>query len=181
MITLERAVALIAAGEEEARRQGLALAFAVVDEGGHLVALHRMDGAPWIAPEVALGKAWTAAAYRGPSAAQGEKMQSLHAFSAAISAATHGRFTPQIGGLPITDDGGAVIGAMGASGGAGPQGEGGGPGPPGPGGAGGGAGQQEEAVARAALGWGAGVLPERARGERDHEDAAPSDEMGLDS
>ena len=75
MITLERALALIAAGEEAARGEGLSLAFAVVDDGGHLVALHRMDGAPWIAPEVALGKAWTAAAYRAPSAAQGEKMQ----------------------------------------------------------------------------------------------------------
>jgi glc operon protein GlcG len=123
VITLDRAVSLIAAGEEEAARQGLSMAFAVVDDGGHVVALHRMDGAPWIAPEVALGKAWTAAAYRGPSAAQGEKMQSLHAFSAAISAATGGRYTPQIGGLPITDDGGSVIGAMGASGGTGQQDE----------------------------------------------------------
>ena len=131
MISLETAQSYIAAGIEEAQRQGLSLAFAVVDAGGHLVALARMDGAPWIAPEVALGKAWTAAAYRTPSAAQGDKMKELHAFSASISAATGGRFTPQIGGLPITDDGGAVIGAMGASGGTG---------------------QQDEDVVRAALG-----------------------------
>ena len=123
MIALERAQALIAAGIEEAGRQDLKLAFAVVDAAGHIVASARMDGAPWIAPEVALGKAWTAAAYRAPSAAQGEKMRELHAFSASISAATGGRFTPQIGGLPITDDGGAVIGAMGASGGTGQQDE----------------------------------------------------------
>ena len=122
MITLERANALIQAGIEEATRQELKLAFAVVDAGGHLVALQRMDGAPWIAPQVALGKAWTAAAYGLPSASQGEKMSELHAFSAAISAATHGRYTPQIGGLPITD-GDAVIGAMGASGGTGQQDE----------------------------------------------------------
>ena len=130
MITLEQATTLIARGEQEARNQGLKLAFAVVDQGGHLVALHRMDGAPWIAPEVATGKAWTAAAYRAPSAAQGDKMKDLHAFSASISAATHGRFTPQIGGLPITD-GDTVVGAMGASGGTG---------------------QQDEDVVRAALG-----------------------------
>ena len=132
MITLERAQALITAGIAEASEQGLALAFAVVDPAGHLVAAARMDGAPWIAPEVALGKAWTAAAYGAPSAAQGEKMQSLHAFSASISVATGGRYTPQIGGLPITD-GGTVIGAMGASGGTG---------------------QQDEDVVRAALGGG---------------------------
>jgi glc operon protein GlcG len=121
-MTLEHAQALIAAGIEAASRHGLNLAFAVVDPAGHLVALARMDGAPWIAPEVALGKAWTAAAYGAPSAAQGEKMRELHAFSASISAATHGRYTPQIGGLPITD-GDTVIGAMGASGGTGQQDE----------------------------------------------------------
>ena len=122
MITLQRAQSLIDAGIKEATEQGLALAFAVVDPAGHLVASARMDGAPWIAPEVALGKAWTAAAYGAPSAAQGEKMQSLHAFSASISVATGGRYTPQIGGLPITD-GGSVIGAIGASGGTGQQDE----------------------------------------------------------
>lgn len=122
MIDLQTALDYIAKGEEAACSQGLSLAFAVVDDGGHLVALHRMDGAPWIAPEVALGKAWTAAAYRAASAAQGEKMRELHAFSSAISAATHGRYTPQIGGLPILD-GDTVIGAMGASGGTGQQDE----------------------------------------------------------
>src|SRR4051794_15404631 len=122
MITLARASALIDAGIEEARRQGLQLAFAVVDDGGHVVALERMDGAPWIAPDVALGKAWTAAAYGLPSAAQGEKMAELHAFSAAISAATGGRYTPQIGGLPIFE-GETVVGAIGASGGTGQQDE----------------------------------------------------------
>jgi uncharacterized protein GlcG (DUF336 family) len=122
MIGLERALALISAGERAAADAGLALAFAVVDAGGHLVALHRMDGAPWIAPEVAVGKAWTAAAYGAPSAAQGEKMADLHAFSAAISAATGGRFTPQIGALPILD-GDEVVGAVGASGGTGQQDE----------------------------------------------------------
>src|SRR3954470_12755483 len=121
-LTLDLARRCLEAAESAAREQDLALTFAVVDAAGHLVALHRMDGAPWIAPDVALGKAWTAAAYGAPSAAQGEKMKELHAFSASISAATHGRFTPQIGGLPITD-GDTVIGAMGASGGSGPQDE----------------------------------------------------------
>jgi uncharacterized protein GlcG (DUF336 family) len=113
MITLEQAVAYIEAGKQEASRQGLKLSFAVVDAGGHLVASQRMDGAPWITPEVALGKAWTA---------QGDKMKELHAFSAAISTATHGRFTPQIGGLPILD-GDEVVGAMGASGASGAEDE----------------------------------------------------------
>ena len=122
MLTLDVARRLTDAAEEEARRDGLALAFAVVDAAGHVVAVARMDGAAWIAPEVALGKAWTAAAYRQPSAAQGAKAQDLVAFASAISAATHGRYTPQIGGLPILLDG-EVAGAMGASGGTGAEDE----------------------------------------------------------
>ena len=69
MLTLALSRQLLEAAEEEAARQGLRLAFAVVDAGGHLVAAARMDGAPFITPQVALGKAWTAAAYAHPSAA----------------------------------------------------------------------------------------------------------------
>jgi glc operon protein GlcG len=128
-LTLATARRLIEAGQAEAERQGLRLAFAVVDAGGHVVAVARMDDADWITPEVALGKAWTAAAYRAPSDAQGQKAKDLVAFAGAISAATHGRYTPQVGGLPIEVDG-AAAGGMGASGATG---------------------QEDEAVVRAAI------------------------------
>ena len=128
-LTLDLARRLIEAAEDEARRQELRLSFAVVDAGGHVVAIGRMDGADWITPEVALGKAWTAAAFRAPSDAQGQKAKDLVAFAGAISAATRGRYTPQIGGLPI-ELGGEPAGAMGASGATG---------------------QEDEAVVRAAL------------------------------
>jgi glc operon protein GlcG len=121
LLTLELARRCLDAAEESARARGLKLTFAVVDAAGHLVALHRMDGTPWITPDVAIGKAWTAAAYGAPSAAQGEKMRELVAFSASISVAT-GRFTPQIGGLPIVVDG-EPAGAMGASGASGQEDE----------------------------------------------------------
>ena len=129
VLTLELARKLIEEAEAEARAQGLLLSFAVVDAGGHVVAVARMDGADWITPEVALGKAWTAAAFRSPSAAQGDKARDLVAFAGSISAATHGRYTPQIGGLPIEIDGSAA-GGMGASGATG---------------------QEDEAVVRAAI------------------------------
>jgi glc operon protein GlcG len=121
-LTLDLARRCLDAAEEAARGRDLALTFAVVDAAGHLLALHRMDGAPWITPDIAIGKAWTAAAYGAPSAAQGEKMRDLPAFSSSISAVTGGRFTPQIGGLPITIDGG-VAGGMGASGASGQEDE----------------------------------------------------------
>jgi glc operon protein GlcG len=122
VLTLETAQSLISAAISEASSRGFKLAFVVVDQGGHVVASARMDGAPWITPDVALGKAWTAAAYGAPSAAQGEKMKELVAFSASITAATGGRFTPQIGGLPIVVDG-VAAGGIGASGAAGHEDE----------------------------------------------------------
>jgi glc operon protein GlcG len=122
VLTLDQARALIEAGEEEARSRDLKLSFAVVDAGGHIVAVGRMDEADWITPEVALGKAWTAAAFRAPSDAQGQKAKDLVAFAGSISAATRGRYTPQIGGLPITVDG-TPVGAMGASGATGQEDE----------------------------------------------------------
>lgn len=115
MLTLELSRQLLAAAEAEAARENLKLSFAVVDAAGHLVAAARMDGAGWVTPEVALGKAWTAAAYKSPSAAQGDKAKDLIAFAGAISVATHGRYTPQIGGLPIVLDG-ETVGGIGASG-----------------------------------------------------------------
>ena len=128
-LTLDLARRLVDAAEEEARRQELRLSFAIVDAGGHVVAVARMDEADWITPEVALGKAWTAAAFRAPSDAQGKKAKELVAFAGAITAATHGRYTPQIGGLPVELDG-TVAGGMGASGATG---------------------QEDEAVVRAAI------------------------------
>jgi uncharacterized protein GlcG (DUF336 family) len=122
VLTLDQARALIDAGEEEARSRDLKLSFAVVDAGGHIVAIGRMDDADWITPEVALGKAWTAAAFRLPSDAQGQKAKDLVAFAGSISAATRGRYTPQIGGLPIAD-GDTPLGAMGASGATGQEDE----------------------------------------------------------
>src|SRR4051812_13753135 len=121
-LALETARRLIDAGIDAAAGHGLKLSFAVVDAGGHVVATARMDGADWITPEIALGKAWTAAAFRAPSDAQGQKAKDLVAFAGAISAATHGRYTPQIGGLPIVLDG-EPAGAMGASGATGQEDE----------------------------------------------------------
>ncbi len=93
-----------------------------MDPGGHLLALHRMDGAPWITADVAQGKAWTSAAYGVPSAAQKDKMSPMPNFATSITAMTHGRFTPQTGAVPIYRDG-TLVGGLGGSGGTGEQDE----------------------------------------------------------
>ncbi len=122
MLTLDDALALCSAAREEATRTGVPMSFAVMDPAGHLLALVRMDGAPWISTTVAQGKAWTSAAYGAPSAAQKEKMAPMPNFASALTAMTQGRYTPQTGAVPVYRDG-VLVGAIGASGGTGEQDE----------------------------------------------------------
>jgi uncharacterized protein GlcG (DUF336 family) len=122
VLTHDQALSLLQAAREESTALGVPMSFAVMDPAGHLVALIRMDGAPWISAEVAQGKAWTAAAYGAPSAAQKAKMEPLPNFASALTTMTHGRFTPQPGAVPVYSDG-RLVGALGASGGTGQQDE----------------------------------------------------------
>ncbi len=122
VLTVDEALALCAAARTAAGDLGVPMSFAVMDPGGHLVALTRMDGAPWVSADVAQGKAWTSAAYGAPSAAQKEKMTPMPIFASALTAMTHGRFTPQTGAVPVYRDG-QLLGALGASGGTGDQDE----------------------------------------------------------
>jgi uncharacterized protein GlcG (DUF336 family) len=123
MLSLDEALALCTAARDAANTQGVPpMSFAVMDAGGHLLAFARMDGAPWVSVDVALGKAWTSAAYGVPSAAQKEKMAPMPNFATAITTMTHGRFTPQTGAVPIYR-GEELQGAIGASGGTGEQDE----------------------------------------------------------
>ena len=122
MLSLDEALELCAAARTAATELGVPMSFAVMDPGGHLLALVRMDGAPWISADVAQGKAWTSAAYGAPSAAQKEKMSAMPVFATAVTTMTHGRFTPQTGAVPVYRDG-VLLGALGASGGTGEQDE----------------------------------------------------------
>jgi uncharacterized protein GlcG (DUF336 family) len=122
VLTLDEALELCAAARTAATELGVPMSFAVMDPGGHLIALARMDGAPWISADVAQGKAWTSAAYGAPSAAQKEKMTAMPVFATAVTTMTHGRFTPQTGAVPVYRDG-DLLGALGASGGTGEQDE----------------------------------------------------------
>ena len=63
-LSLEQARACIGRGLAKARELGFEVAIAVVDEGGHLVACDRMDGALWVTPEIARAKANAAAGFR---------------------------------------------------------------------------------------------------------------------
>lgn len=63
-LTIEAAKTIAAACEAEAKRLGLRLVIAIVDDGGHLVLLHRDDGAQVGSVEIATLKARTAVLFR---------------------------------------------------------------------------------------------------------------------
>jgi len=119
MLTSGEADSLLIAARDAA---AVPMTFAVMDPGGHLLALSRMDGALWITADVAQGKAWTSAAYGTASSAQKEKMAPMPSFAQAITEMTHGRYTPQTGAVAVYRDG-SLLGAIGASGGTGEQDE----------------------------------------------------------
>jgi glc operon protein GlcG len=115
-LTLAHAQRLSGAACDAARDLGVPVTIAVTDSGGHLVSLARMDGAPFITTEFAIGKAFTAACFGVPSADVAERFEDRAQLTTAVQVATQGRFVIGAGGLPIIVDGGTV-GGIGASGG----------------------------------------------------------------
>lgn len=115
-ITLQQADAVIAAALVRAEELGCApLTVAVLDAGGHLVALKRQDRSGIVRPEIATGKAWGALGMRLPSRDLARRAEHMPAFFAALAAASHGRMVPVPGGV-LVRDGDEVIGAVGISG-----------------------------------------------------------------
>ena len=109
-LTAADARAIAAAAEAEAVAHGWAVSIAVVDDGGHLWCLQRLEGAPPISTEIAPAKARTAALGRRESRVYEEMInQGRVSF---LSAPLHGMLE---GGVPILVDG-QCVGAVGVSG-----------------------------------------------------------------
>jgi glc operon protein GlcG len=105
-------VKVIAAGcESEALRQNMAVTIAIADDGGHLIWLQRLDGAPLISMDIAAGKARTAAMGRRPSKSFADRIAGGE--NAVLS--MPGGLTFLEGGEPIMVDG-ECVGAVGVSG-----------------------------------------------------------------
>lgn len=119
-ITLQQATTVVEAALRKGRETGCApLAVAVLDDGGHLKAFAREDGAGIIRPQIAVGKAWGALGMGMGSRALARRVaeQPQQApFFAALNAMSDGRVVPAPGGVLIRDGAGAVIGAVGISG-----------------------------------------------------------------
>jgi glc operon protein GlcG len=112
-ITAEQARRIIDAAVNHATSLGAGVCVAVVDSGGNLKALTRMDGATFATTELAVDKAATAAGYGMSTQALAEFASGNPAILAGLS--NRPGFSLLPGALPIELDG-AIAGAVGVSG-----------------------------------------------------------------
>lgn len=110
-LTLEDVKRIAAAAEAEASSHGWAVSIAVVDDGGHLLWLQRLDGAPPVSSHIAPAKARTAALGRRESKVY-EDMINQGRVSFLSAPLLEGMLE---GGVPVVVDG-QCVGAVGVSG-----------------------------------------------------------------
>ncbi len=116
-LTLSTATTIVDRALDEARRMKLGnLTIAVLDEGGHLVALKREDGSEFLRVGIAIGKAWASLGMGVPGRVLGRRAQDAPAFFAALADVSEGRFVPGAGGVLIRDADANILGAVGVSG-----------------------------------------------------------------
>ncbi|MCA1055214.1 heme-binding protein [Rossellomorea aquimaris] len=122
-LELEEAKVLLEAARKKSEEINVLETIAVVDEGGHVIALERMNGARITGPEIAIAKAFTAAGHKRSThlfnkEPNGPVLPGNEAFG--IQQMLPGKFAVFVGGFPIVVDG-EVIGGIGISGGNGEQ------------------------------------------------------------
>jgi glc operon protein GlcG len=110
-LTIEGARMIIAAAVDYAKKNNApGGVIAVVDDGGNLMALERLDGTFAAGANISIGKARTSAIFKRPTSAFEDIIKNGRTAMVALS-----DFTPLQGGVPIIVDG-QVIGAVGVSG-----------------------------------------------------------------
>ena len=119
-LTLDEAATIVDAALEKARKLDCRpLTVAVLDSGGHLVALKREDGSGILRADIATGKAWGALGVGESSRELARRMLSRRdgvAFLSALSTMSGGKVVAAPGGVLIRDGEGEIIGSVGISG-----------------------------------------------------------------
>jgi glc operon protein GlcG len=117
-LTCEGAKKMMATAIGKAQEAKVAVSVAIVDAGGHLILLERMDGGRFHTVHSATTKAVCASSNKRPTSSQGAVGQALdvvHALGLALAAGPE-RWTPMEGGCPILVEG-ECIGGIGVAGG----------------------------------------------------------------
>jgi glc operon protein GlcG len=110
-ISLEQAKKAMAGAEAEAKKNSWPVVIVILDSGGNLVMLQRLDNAQWGSVEIAKEKARSAVALRRPTKA----LQDLIAQGGANLRLLNIGYSVLEGGIPIVVDG-KIIGSIGVSG-----------------------------------------------------------------
>ncbi len=117
-LTIAGARKMVQVAVAEAEKANIPITVAVVDGGGHTIAIERMDGGRFHTVHSSTTKAVSAASNKRPTTSKGAQNQDLdttHAIGLALAAGTS-RWTAMEGGYPIIVDG-ECIGGIGVSGG----------------------------------------------------------------
>jgi uncharacterized protein GlcG (DUF336 family)/quercetin dioxygenase-like cupin family protein len=113
-LTLQGAERVIAAAKAEAQKvQAPGGVIAVVDDGGNLMALERLDGTFSAGANISIGKAKTAVMFKKPTRVFEELINSSGKGRTVMTALEN--FTPLIGGIPLIVDN-QIVGGVGVSG-----------------------------------------------------------------
>lgn len=110
-ISLAAARKAMAAAEAEATGNGWGVAIAIVDSGGHLVMLHRLENAQLSSVRIAEAKARTAVEFRRPTKALED---AVAGGGVGLRVLTFGACLAE-GGVPVVSNG-TIVGAIGVSG-----------------------------------------------------------------
>jgi uncharacterized protein GlcG (DUF336 family) len=110
VLTLVTARKIIAAAEAEARQHDWPVVIAVVDDGGNLISMDRLDNAQFGSVEISIRKAKAAVAFKRPT----------KVWEDALAGGRQGVLglpgvVPSEGGVPLTWQG-KIVGAIGVSG-----------------------------------------------------------------
>jgi uncharacterized protein GlcG (DUF336 family) len=122
-LTLQEALIMLTAAEAEAERIGVKQTLCIADDGGHVIALHRMTGARLTGVDISIAKAFTAAGHQRAThlfnePPNGPALPGNEAFG--INQMIPGKFASFVGGFPILYED-EVLGGVGVSGGKGAQ------------------------------------------------------------
>ena len=117
-LTTDGAKQMMTAATAKAEEHGVAATVVIVDGGGHLILVERMDGGRFHTVHSSTTKAICASSNKRPTTtkgAVGQELDTLHAVGLALAAGPE-RWTAMEGGMPVIVEG-ECIGGIGVSGG----------------------------------------------------------------
>jgi uncharacterized protein GlcG (DUF336 family) len=116
-VTLAQATTIVDAALAEGRTQKFKpLTVAVLDAGGHLVALKREDNSSLLRPQIATAKAWGCLGMGFGGRELARRGEKTPAFFGVLSELADGRMVPVPGGVLIRNAAGEIVGSVGISG-----------------------------------------------------------------